>query len=230
MPLVRNGMDDYYRKTKEKLQNNIPNFDSAEFGKIRDRIRKELQKKESEQFILLRSLKILVLGDWFTQEKKQLLLDIKNKLLERGLYAETIDSYYDPKKSGGLSQVAILEQCCIVHQLIVFIDGDGKGTLTEQNYLSSNYIFHGKIVYFIDEDKFNSLKSNPSEYFKDFPTIITCRKGELIDKILAYSALRIYRLAGIIQKQTNRGRGLGGPDYEPWKKRLDAKRFKVQSQ
>lgn len=218
------GMEDYFDETKKKLEEKIPDFGSKDFEMMRYRIREELKRKETEFLLLIRSLKILVLGDWFTPEKKQLIYEIKNTLLKNGLYAETIDSYYDMGKKGGLPKLKILEACCIKHQVIVFIDGEGKGTITEQNYLSEKYYFHGKILFFIEESKFDRLKDNPSEYIKSFPTIITYNDGELADKVLIYSRLRIYRLAAIIDMQSSTGRGLRSPDYVSWKDRLSGRK------
>ncbi|MBI5061763.1 MAG: hypothetical protein HZB67_05625 [Candidatus Aenigmarchaeota archaeon] len=213
-------MDDYFKEAKKSLEEKIPDFDSAEFKKMGDKIRKQLQKKENDLLITIRRLKILVLGDWHTIEKKQRLENIKNILLTNGLYAETIDKYYDMNMKGGLSPSQILETCCINHQLIVFLDGDGKGTVTEQNYLSANYVFQGKILFFIEEPKFNKLKDDPSQYLNNFPSIITYRESELLDRILAFSRLRIYRLAGIIKTQSASRKGLKNPNYSPWKSRL----------
>ena len=149
---------------------------------MRNKIRKELKKKESDQYILTRRLKILVLGDWNSTEKKQRLLTIKNNLLKNGLYAETIDNYYDMEKKGGLSQLQILEFCCINHQLIIFIDGEGKGTITEQNYLTENYQLQGKVIFFVEEKKLAKFFDDPSCYIKSFPTIISYNEPELLDK------------------------------------------------
>ncbi len=212
--------EDYFREAKEKLEKIIPEYDSPDFKKMRNGIRKQLQKRESEYFLLLRSLKTLILGDWHSKEQKQLLNDIKNALLKKGLYAETINNYYDLKKTGALNQIQILETCCITHQLIVFIDGEGAGTITEQNYLTENYVFHGKVLFFIEESKFNKLKGDPSQYIKSFPTIISYKKEELIDKISTYAQLRIHRLADIIEYQSKKGKGLKRQDYVPWRKRL----------
>ena len=213
-------MDEYFEKIKKNLEQKIPSFDSSDFKKVGDKIRKELQKKENDYLILIRRLKILVLGDWYSKEKKQRLIDIKNMLLEHGLYAETIDKYYDLSKKGGLTPEQILETCCINHQLIVFLDGDGKGTITEQNYLSANYPLQGKVIFFIEEYKFNQMKDDPSKYLKSFPTIITYKEPELIHKVLVFSRFRIYRLAEIIELQSSRRKGLQNPNYHPWKRRL----------
>ncbi len=199
-------MDTYFIETKKSLEEKIPNYESTDFKKIRDKIKKALEDKRSDFLILVRSLKILILGDWYTDEKKKLLTDIKNNLLRNGIYAETIDNYYDLRKRGGLSQIQILENCCINHQLIVFIDGDGKGTLIDQNYLCDNYIFHGKVIFFIEESKFDGIKNFPNEYVKDFPTIIEYKKEQLLEKTLVYSRFRLYRLAHIIQKQMSKGK------------------------
>jgi len=217
-------MDSYFEKVKKDLERKIPDYDTPEFRKMGDEIRRRLKDKETDLLITVRRLKILVLGDWYNEEKKQLLSNIKNNLLRNGLYAETIDKYYDMKKAGGLSQLQILETCCINHQLIVFIDGDGKGTITEQNYLCDNYVLQGKVLFFIEESKFDKLKSNPSEYIRDFPTIITYKSSELVDRVVAYSRLRIYRLANIIKKQQSSGAGLHSPTYQPWSMRLRRKK------
>ncbi|MCK5473940.1 MAG: hypothetical protein KAI53_00910 [Candidatus Aenigmarchaeota archaeon] len=214
-------LEDYFKKAKSDLEKKIPDYGTDEFGKFRDKIRVQLKKKESDHFLIVRGLKVLVLGDWNTKEKKQRLYDLKTILLGNGIYAETIDKYCDVDKKGGLSQLQILELCCIQHQLIVFIDGTGTGTLVEQNYLATNYVFHGKILYFIEESKFDESKHNPSVYFKDFPTIVPYGTDkELFDKVLIYSNLRIYRLAEIVQKQVSSGKGLSNPKYKPWKDRL----------
>ncbi|MAG17915.1 MAG: hypothetical protein CL944_00370 [Candidatus Diapherotrites archaeon] len=211
---------DYFRETKENLEKKIPSYDSDKFGKIRSQIRKKLQEREADFYVLLRNLKVLVLGDWYTKEKKQLLHSVKNHLLKNGVYAETIDKYYDTEKKGGLSQLQVLETCCISHQLIVFIDGDGKGTVTEQNYLSENYVFQGKIIFFIEQRKFDKLKANPSEYIKCFPAIYPYTSSELLDKILIYSNLRLYRLAEIIEHQNRTKKGLKRQNYTSWRTRL----------
>ncbi len=213
-------MSDYFEGIKKKLESKIPDFDSPDFKKMKDEIRKELKKKENDLLILVRSLKVLVLGDWYKEDKKDLLIKIKNNLLSHGFYAETIDKYYDTEKRGGLSHGQILEYCCINHQLIVFMDGDGSGTITEQNYLCDNYIFHGKTMFFIEESKFNKFKDDPSQYFKDFPTIITYKQDELLDKVLTFARFRLYRLAAIIKKQSSTGKGVHDPEYQSWKYRL----------
>lgn len=211
---------DYFKNMKRTLQGKIPDFSSPEFKRMRDSIVRGLKSKESDFLILIRRLKVLLLADWYDEKKRGLLLEIKNNLLKNGIYAETIDNYYDMGKKGGLSQIQVLEECCIKHQLIVLIDGDGKGTLTEQNYLCDNYIFHGKTLFFIRESKFNEKKDNPSEYFKDFPTIITYEEKKILDEILTYVRLRLYRLAAIIQKQASSRKGPHGSSYMPWKRRL----------
>lgn len=213
-------MNDYFEEVKKDLEEKIPDYQSSDFKKIGDKIRKELKKKENDFILLVRSLKTLVLGDWNTDEKRAILNTVKNTLLKNGLYAETIDKYYDVKKKGGLSQEQVLEYCCINHQLIVFIDGEGSGTVTEQNYLSDNYLFHGKIIFFIKKAKFDKFKDSPSAYIKDFPSIITYKDEDLTEKILIFSRFRLYRLAGIIQKQILRKKGLQSFKYQNWKQRL----------
>ncbi|MBM3303857.1 MAG: hypothetical protein FJY76_02080, partial [Candidatus Aenigmarchaeota archaeon] len=100
-------MDSYFEKVKKDLERKIPDYDTPEFRKMGDEIRRRLKDKETDLLITVRRLKILVLGDWYNEEKKQLLSNIKNNLLRNGLYAETIDKYYDMKKAGGLSQLQI---------------------------------------------------------------------------------------------------------------------------
>ncbi|OIO21779.1 hypothetical protein COV61_01240 [Candidatus Micrarchaeota archaeon CG11_big_fil_rev_8_21_14_0_20_47_5] len=212
--------EDYFKKTKEKFEAKIPNYGTDSFRKMRDAIRKGLSRQENEHMLRIRRLKTLLLGDWTDEEKKALLHKIKNTLLENGYYAQTIDNYHDPKRVGHYNLTQILEYCCVNHQLIVFIDGEGQGTLTEQNYLAENYIFHGKMLFFIEESKFNKFKQNPNEYFMSFPAIIRYKKTELIDDVLIYVALRIHRLANIIQTQTKHGRGISNSKYVPWKERL----------
>ena len=216
-------MSDYFSEAKKRIEEQIPEFESQDFKKMRDKIKKELQHKEAEISLLRRRLKILILGDWKTKEDKECLLEIKNCLLANGLYAETIDSYYDTRTKSGLSQRNIFEICCINHQLIVFIDGEGPGTVTGQNYLTDNYIFQGKVIFFIKESKFNSLNGNPSEYISMFPTIISYKAEELKNAVLVYARLRIYRLAEIILRQQQSGKGTSNPDYKPWKERLGKK-------
>lgn len=219
-------MDEYFHDTKKKLEEQIPEFQSADFKKMGDKIRKKLEKEESDFLLIIRSLTILVLGDWNTAEKKEVLYSIKNNLLKNGLYAETIDKYYDMKKGGGLTPQQILEICCINHQLIVFLDGEGAGTITEQNYICDTYVLHGKVLFFIDELKFDSFKNSPSSYIKDFPSIITYKKDDLQEKVLVFSRLRLYRLASIIQKQVTRKKGLHGVRYQPWRDRLGYRSYK----
>lgn len=213
-------MEDYFGEAKKRIGKQIPDFGSPDFKKIGDRIREELKRKEAEMKLVMRGLKVLVLGDWNTKEKKERLLHVRNTLLGNGFYAETIDNYYDMQTRGGLSQKGVFETCCINHQLIVFIDGEGPGTITEQNYLAENYIFQGKVIFFIEESKFDTLKDDPSEYINMFPTIITYKEGELTNKVLVYARLRIYRLTEIIMKQEQTGKGMHNPNYKPWKKRL----------
>ncbi|OYT53643.1 MAG: hypothetical protein B6U72_05110 [Candidatus Altiarchaeales archaeon ex4484_2] len=213
--------DKYFEELKKTLGETIPAFDSPDFKRMRDQIKTKLKRKETDFLFLIRSFKILVVGDWNTTKNKKRLLDIRNNILRNSVYAETIDNYYDIEKRGGLSQIQIFETCCIRHQLIVFIDGEGPGTITEQNYICENYMFQGKVIFFIEESKFDRLKDNPAEYIKNFPTIITYRGAELLDKTLVYSRLRLYRLATIIKKQESTGRGLKNPEYTPWSKRLE---------
>lgn len=216
---------DYFKETKQKFDAVIPDFGGADFRKFRDKIRKGLEKEEGGHSILIRKLKTLVLGDWNTGEKRKILSDIRNTLLKSGYYAETIDAYYDPEKAGRLSQRQILEYCCISHQLILFIDGEGTGTVTEQNYLAENYIFHGKTIFFIEESKFEKFRGNPSCYFMSFPSIIRYERSRLAEDALAFVSLRIHRLAGIIAMQSKRGRGINSAGYEPWKRRLRSKKL-----
>lgn len=213
-------MENYLSQIKENLEKGIPDYGTRAFEKIRDDIRKQLAKKENDSLLIRRGLKVLVLGDWFDQPKRDLLYQIRNTLLKNGIYAETVDSYYDMNKKSGLSQIQILETCCTSHQLIIFIDGEGKGTITEQNYLANEYLFHGKIVFFINEPKFNDLKETPTCYIKSFPTIITYQMPDLLEKVLVYSRFRIYRLTEIIQIQESSGKGLRNPNYQSWSKRL----------
>jgi hypothetical protein len=213
-------LKDYFEETKERFDKVIPEYGTGDFKKMKEDIRKGLQKEDSQYILLRKTLKTLILGDWYNPEKKKILTDIKNSLLKNGYYAQTIDAYRTPATTGGLDQKGVLEYCCVQHQLLVFIDGDGPGTLTEQNYLTDNYLFHGKTIFFIERSKFDKLKINPSEYFMNFPTIIPYTKEELIDDVLTYVALRINRLAHIIMKQSRLGRGLSSNGYRPWSKRL----------
>ncbi|MEK6957640.1 MAG: hypothetical protein AABW99_01535 [archaeon] len=217
-------MNDYFSEAKKRIEEQIPDFESPDFKKMGDSIRKELQQKEAEMKLVMRSIKTLVLGDWSTNEKKERLMNVRNTLLRNGFYAETIDKYYDMNLKGGLSQAAVFETCCIHHQLVVFIDGEGAGTVTEQNYLSENYALQGKVIFLIEEGKFSRYKDNPGEYIGMFPTIITYKEGELSQTALAYARFRIYRLTGIIMKQAQTGKGMYSPNYQPWEKRLHNKR------
>lgn len=212
--------EDYFKETKSKLEAAIPDFGSAKFKEMQEKIRKELENKENDFLLQVRSLKVLVLGDWYAESKKQVLHGIRDTLLHNGYYAQTIDAYYDVRRHGGLPSQHVLEPCCINHQLIVFLDGDGKGTITEQEYLRQNYGFQGKVLFFIDATKFDKLKGNPKEYFRIFPSIIPYSPESLNETVLTFSALRLYRLADIIQMQGASGRGLSRPNYEPWSKRL----------
>ena len=102
----------------------------------------------------------------------------------------------------------------------MFVDGEGAGTITEQNYIVESYVFQKKIIFFIEKSKFAALAQKPSEYIKDFPTIITYSEPELAETVLIYSRFRLYRLASIIQKQAATGRGQYGNKYVSWKQRL----------
>ena len=93
----------------KRIEEQIPEFDSPDFKKMGDRIREELQHKEAEMKLVMRGIKTLVLGDWNTREKRERLLGIRDALLQNGLYAETIDNYYDMKMTGGLSQETVFE-------------------------------------------------------------------------------------------------------------------------
>jgi hypothetical protein len=216
-------MGNYFEDAKERLEKRIPESHSKEFERMRNEIRKKLDREECDFLLFLRQLKIIILGDWYTEEKKRIIYDVKDNLLRHGLFAQTIDDYYDPSKKGGLSPVKVLQTCCINHQLIVFLDGDGKGTVTEQNYIAENYWFQGKVIFFIAEEKFNGLKDDPSAYIKNFPTIITYRENELVEKVFIYSRLRVYRLGEIISRQAAMKRGPHGSNYVRWKDRITIK-------
>ncbi len=215
--------EDYFLETKAKLEQQIPEYNSPEFSKMREAIKHQLLKKENDLKLSIRRMKTLILGDWHTLEQRQRLAEIKNTLLKNGFYAETIDGYYDVHKKGGLSQTEILEECCITHQLIVFVDGKGPGTLTEQNYLATEYLFHQKILFFINTSKFDEMKDDPSGYIKSFPAIIPYAEGTLKETVLTFVKLRIYRLIGIISLQSKKGRGLNSTNYQAWSKRLGQK-------
>ncbi len=216
-------MEDYFKDAKARFEKNIPESRTKEFERMRNEIRKKLEKEECDFLLFLRQLKIIILGDWYSVEKKRVLYEVKDNLLRHGLFAQTIDDYYDPSRRDGLSAVRVLQTCCINHQLIVFIDGEGKGTITEQNYIADNYWFQGKVIFFIHEDKFNELKGDPSVYIKNFPTIITYKESELVEKVFVYSRLRIYRLGEIISRQTLLKRGPHGDKYVRWRDRIRKK-------
>lgn len=216
-------MQDYFDDAKKRLEELIPDFESPEFKRMGEKIRKDLQRKEADLMLVKRTIKTLVLGDWNCKEKKERLMAIKNHLLSRGYYAQTIDYYYNLQTRGGLSQLSVFETCCINHQLIVFIDGEGAGTITEQNYLHENYVFQGKVLFFIEESKFSRFKDNPSEYLSMFPSIITYKEPELEQAIMTFVGFQVHRLAEIIMKQAKNGRGMHNPNYAPWKKRLKEK-------
>ena len=91
----------YYEDVKADFRESIPSVDSVDFKKLRDDIRNKLRRKESGFFLLIRSLKTVILGDWNTAEKKSKLLGIKDNLLRNGLYAQTIDDYYELSKKAG---------------------------------------------------------------------------------------------------------------------------------
>lgn len=218
---------DYFKKIKERLENRIPEWNSPEYQKTRNKIIDGLKKDENNFKILRLSLKTLILGDWNTKSKKERLYNIRNTLIRNGLYAETINHYYNIYKMGGLPQTRILEKCCREHQLVILIDGTRPATLKEQDYLAERYYHHIKIIFFISQVKFNKFKNNPSEYFKDFPTIITYGGDkDLEDKILTFARLRIFRLADIIQKQILDKKGLYSPKYVNIEKRSKKHRKK----
>jgi len=220
-------LTDYFTETKAELEKKIPTPDTDEFRKMQEKIKEGLKKKENEFLLQIRNLKVLILGDWAPEAKRQVLVGVRDTLLKHGFYAQTIDAYHSVKDSGGLPPQEILEVCCINHQLIVFIDGEGKGTVTEQEYLRQNYQFQGKVLFFIEDSKFDKLKDDPCAYFRFFPTIIKYAPNELNDTVLTFAALRLYRLAEIIQLQETRGKGLCGPNYHPWKERLGRRRKTV---
>jgi len=218
---MKDSLDsDYFKKIKQRLENKIPDWNSPEYKKTRNKIIDGLKKDEDDFRNLRLNLKTLILGDWNTESKKKRLYNIRNTLISNELYAETINHYYNIYKIGGLTQIHILEKCCRKHQLVILIDGTRPATLKEQDYLAEKYYHHIKIIFFISQAKFNKFKNNPSEYFKDFPTIITYNGDkDLVDKILTFSKLRIYRLACIIQKQMSSGKGLSNPNYKNIEKR-----------
>ena len=53
--------------------------------------RNSLQKNESERLLLVRGFKTLILGDWKPESKRIQLLKVRNKLLDAGYYAATLD-------------------------------------------------------------------------------------------------------------------------------------------
>jgi len=198
---------DYFKKTKKQLEERIPESDTDEFDARVEKIRQKLQEKEEELKFIRGQLRVLILADWKGKVRAARLEKVKEKLLENDIFARTIDDYYDIHKADGLTQTQILEICCPFQSLIIFIDGTGTGTLTEQNYLAPRYGLHKKILYFIEKSKFDRLKNKPNEYINNFPAIIPYKKGELVDDVLAYGKLRIYRFANIIKKQEELGLG-----------------------
>jgi len=100
-------MDSYFVELKKNLEKKIPSYDTSDFKKLTEGIKKKLEKKESDFIILVRSLKILVLGDWHTERQRKILTSIKGALLKIGLYARTIDNYYDANKSISITYLAI---------------------------------------------------------------------------------------------------------------------------
>ena len=216
----------FLQKRKKMLEGNIPEYQEQLFKKMANQIRKGLLKKENELNWLIKQQKTLILGEWATEEKKTQLYSIKNTLLQAGLYAKTIDDYYDIKKRTGLSQLDILQDCCIKHQLIVFIDGVGAGLQVEQEYLRENYPLHIKILFFIEKNKFRTFKDKPNEYLADFSSIVPYNKRELNSTVLAFARMRIHRLTRIIKKQKEQKKGMHGDHYSPWRKKLNRLRGK----
>ena len=84
-------------------------------------------------------------------------------------------------------------------------------------------MFQGKVIFLIEEKKFDRLKDNPSEYFRMFPAIIVYKSEELTQTAITFARFRIYRLTEIIMKQAQTGKGVYGPNYQTWKKRLHKK-------
>ena len=70
-------MPGYFEEAKKKLEIAIPDYDSSDFKRLRNEIKKQLKKKENDLFIQHRRLKILVLGDWYNEEKNKTLRNIK---------------------------------------------------------------------------------------------------------------------------------------------------------
>ncbi len=64
------------------------------------------------------------------------------------------------------------------------------------------------------------MKDDPTKYLKSFPTIITYKEDDLVNKVLVFSRFRIYRVAEIIELQSSKGRGLKNPNYSNWKRGL----------
>ena len=198
---------DYFKKTKKQLEKQIPESDTEEFDAMGEKIRQKLQEKEEELKFIRGQLRVLILADWKGKVKKARLTKIKEKLLDNDIFTRTIDEYYDIYKSTGLTQVQVLETCCPFQSLIIFIDGESTGTLTEQNYLAPRYGLHKKMLFFIEKSKFDELKNKPNEYINSFPAIIPYEKSKLVDDVLAYGKLRIYRFANIIKTQEELGLG-----------------------
>jgi len=216
----------YLQKRKKLLEGNIPDYVEKTYKEMADQIRKGLLQEENEFGWLVRRQKILLLGGWATKETKDGLDAVKETLLADGLYAKTIDEYHDPDKKIGLNQIAVLEKCCIKHQLIVFIDGVGTALQVEQEYLRETYPLQIKVLFFIEKNKFKKFKDKPNEYLADFSSIVTYNKRELNSTILSFARMRIHRLARIITKQEEQGKGLHGGNYFAWHKRLTKGRGK----
>ncbi|MFA4945932.1 MAG: hypothetical protein WC607_00085 [Candidatus Micrarchaeia archaeon] len=217
--------DEYLERTKTRLEREIPSVRNIkQFEEMERKIRAEIEKKENEQKLLIRSFKTLVLGDWRTEEQKQVLKEVKEELLKEGYYAKTIDAYCDVAKRDGLPTSETLESCCINHQVLVMIDGENPGTVAEQAYLSSHYPLHTRLLFFIKRNKFNKLKNKPSEYIKNFPTIIVYDK-KIAKLARIFVAFRLHRLAEIVKKQEKTRRGPYGSNYQPMKKRVEKPDF-----
>ena len=196
----------YIKEIKKKICKEIPEFGTPDFNKMRDDIRQELAKEENNFRIVLRFLKVLLLGDWKEPVDGKLLQDLKDRLLRAEIYAETIDTYYDPAR-GSLDQLSVFKKCCYLHQVITFIDGKGPGTVTEQTFLIDNYGHQSKLLFFITTEKFNQLRGNSNHYFTNFPAIIVYDSGDL-DALEMFTTFRIHRLARIILNQIRRRLGL----------------------
>lgn len=66
--------ENYIEQIRKRLKEKIPEFESSKYEEIVGEIKKGLLKEESDFIFVLRGLKVLILGDWRTEEQKTVTL------------------------------------------------------------------------------------------------------------------------------------------------------------